>query len=216
MAFHRAMSVVMLLALVSVPNTAGAEEVTRDARIEATIPQSGNVMGVGFDSVWMMNLTTNKLIRIHPDDNSVTEIPILGTVGPFANAGLALGEGAVWVPDHGRSMIYKIDPKTNRVAKEIPGDLLGGGALGQEPRMASALARAPFGQSPTTKSCGEIPPRAVTKKQRFPYHPTARASSSPSAPSGSRGQETTNSIALIRPPTRSLRQSTSIPIRVPW
>lgn len=120
----------MLLALVSVPNTAGAEEVTRDARIEATIPQSGNVMGVGFDSVWMMNLATNKLIRIHPDDNSVTEIPILGTVGPFANAGLALGEGAVWVPDHGRSMIYKIDPKTNRVAKEIPGDLLGGGALG--------------------------------------------------------------------------------------
>ncbi len=83
MAFHRAVSVVMLLALVSAPNTAGAEEVPRDARIEATIPQSGNVMGVGFDSAWMMNLATNKLIRIHPDDNSVTEIPILGTVGPF-------------------------------------------------------------------------------------------------------------------------------------
>ena len=64
MAFHRAMSVVMLLALVSVATTVGAEEITRDARIEATIPQSGNVMGVGFDSVWMMSLTTNKLVRI--------------------------------------------------------------------------------------------------------------------------------------------------------
>ena len=48
MAFHRAVSVVMLLALISVTGTAGAEEVTRDVRIEATIPQSGNVMGVGF------------------------------------------------------------------------------------------------------------------------------------------------------------------------
>jgi streptogramin lyase len=132
------MSVVMLLALVSVANTAGAEEIVGDARIEATIPQTGNVMGVGFDSVWMMSLETKKLLRINPSDNSVTEIPILGTVGPFANAGLALGEGAVWVPDHGRSMIYKIDPKTNRVAKEIPGDLLGGGTLG--PRALDGIA----------------------------------------------------------------------------
>lgn len=36
-----------------------------------------------------------------------------------------MGEGAVWVPDTDRSMIYKIDPGTNRVAKEIPIDLLG-------------------------------------------------------------------------------------------
>jgi len=69
-----------------------------------------------------------KLIRIHPDDNSVTEIPIRGAVGPFADAGMALGEGAVWVPDHGRSMIYKIDPKANQVVREIPADSLGGGA----------------------------------------------------------------------------------------
>jgi virginiamycin B lyase len=124
--------------LVSVSTSVRADETTPEAHVEATIPQSGNVMGAGFDSVWMMNLATNKLIRIHPDDNSVTEIPILGTVGPFANAGLALGEGAVWVPDHGRSIIYKIDPKANQVAKEIPGDLLGGGALG--PRASDGIA----------------------------------------------------------------------------
>ena len=38
---------------------------------------------------------------------------------------MAVGEGAVWVPDTDRSMIYKIDPKTNQVAKEIPIDVLG-------------------------------------------------------------------------------------------
>ena len=54
MAFHRAMAVVMLLALASVATTVGAEETTREVRVEATIPQSGNVMGVGFDSLWMM------------------------------------------------------------------------------------------------------------------------------------------------------------------
>jgi len=73
----------------------------------------------------MMGLATKKLVRINPGDNSVTEIPILGAVGPFGNAGLVLGEGAVWLPDHGRSMIYKIDPQTNRVAREIPADFLG-------------------------------------------------------------------------------------------
>ena len=46
--------------------------------------------------------------------------PDLRPVGRFARAGLAVGEGAVWLPDHGRSMIYKIDPGTNRVVMEIP------------------------------------------------------------------------------------------------
>jgi virginiamycin B lyase len=120
MAFHRAMSVAMLLALVSVTTTVGGEETTREARVEATIPQPGFVMATGFDSVWMMNLATDKLIRINSSDNSVTEFSIPGVVGRFARAGLAVGEGAVWLPDHGRSMIYKIDPVANRVAMEIP------------------------------------------------------------------------------------------------
>jgi len=126
MTFHRALSVVMLLALASVTSASGAEETAREVRIEATIPQSGNVMGVGFDSLWMMSLTTKKLVRINPDDNSVRDIAITGAVGPFFYAGMAVGEGAVWLPDAGRSMIYKIDPRTNQVAKEIQADLLGG------------------------------------------------------------------------------------------
>jgi len=95
MAFLKTMSVVMLLALVSVADTAEAEEATRDARIERTISQSGNVMGVGFDSVWMMSLETKKLIRINPGDNSVTEILIAGVGGVFSGAGMAVGEAAI-------------------------------------------------------------------------------------------------------------------------
>jgi virginiamycin B lyase len=116
----------MLLALASVTIAVGADETTREAHVEAAIPQPGNVMAVGFDSLWMMGLTTNKLVRINPGDNSVTEIPISGAVGPFYYSGMAVGEGAVWLPDIERSMIYKIDPMTTRVVKEIPSDLIGG------------------------------------------------------------------------------------------
>jgi virginiamycin B lyase len=141
MAFHRAMPIVMLLALVSVTTTTiRAEETTREARVEAVIPQSGNVMGVGFGSLWMMSLATNKLVRINPDDSSVTEIAIAGAVGPFPYTGMAVGEGAVWLPDAGRSMIYKIDPGTNRVAKEIPADLIGSGGTFGAGKDAIAVA----------------------------------------------------------------------------
>ena len=123
MTFHRAIAVVMLLTLASVTTTVGAEETVREAWVEATI--SGNVMGVGFDSLWMMSLTTNKLVRINPGDNSATEIPLTGAGISFSGAGMAVGEGAIWVPDTDRSMIYKIDPRTNQVAMPIPIDLLG-------------------------------------------------------------------------------------------
>jgi len=75
------------MALASVA-TAGAEGTIRDARVETTLPQAGTVMGVGFDSLWMMNTTTNKLVRISTDDNSVTEIPINGAFGPFWASGM--------------------------------------------------------------------------------------------------------------------------------
>lgn len=49
MAFHRAKSVVMLLAPASIATTVGAEETVADARIEATIPRFGYFIGVGVD-----------------------------------------------------------------------------------------------------------------------------------------------------------------------
>jgi len=126
MAFHRTISVVMLLALASTSTTAVADETNRETHVEATLPQAGTVMVAGFGSLWMMSTATNRLVRIHPGDNSVTEIPISGAVGPFWASGMAVGDDGIWVPDIERSMIYKIDPLTNQVAKEIPADLVGG------------------------------------------------------------------------------------------
>jgi streptogramin lyase len=83
-------------------------------------------MGVAFNALWMMSLATNKLVRIDSADNSVTEIPINGALGPFWSSGLTVGEGGIWVPDLERSVIYKIDPQINQVVKEIPADLVGG------------------------------------------------------------------------------------------
>ena len=123
MVSHRAISVVLLLALASDATTSGAQEIMPEARVEATIPSAGNAMAVGFDSVWTMNLETRELARIHPGDNSVTETPIAGAVGGFDQSGIAAGEGAVWVPDSGRGMLYKIDPRTNQVVKKLPADL---------------------------------------------------------------------------------------------
>ena len=70
----------MLLTLASVTTTVGAEETIREVRVEATIPQSGNVMVVGFDSLWMMSMTTSKLVRINPDDNRPRKFPSLEQV----------------------------------------------------------------------------------------------------------------------------------------
>jgi hypothetical protein len=167
------MSAVLLLALVSVSTTVGAEEITREARIEATIPQSGNVMGVGFNSVWMMDLTTKKLVRINPGDNSVTEIPIAGVGSEFSGAGMAVGEAAIWLPDTDRSMIYKIDPSPNRVAKEIAIDPVG--AVGIPMRSGIAAGEGAVWAISSNDELRRYSAGGGSRKRRFPCHPAVRA-----------------------------------------
>ena len=101
---------------------AAAEDLAGGLSVEATIPRSGDFMGFGFDSLWMMSGTV--LIRVNPSDNSVVEIPVAGAVGRYR--GVAIGEQAVWVPDTGGKTIYKIDPQTNQIALKIPAELSGG------------------------------------------------------------------------------------------
>ena len=99
--------------------------------LEATIPRAGFDLAFGFDSLWMMS--GERLVRVNPADNSVIDIDI-----PLGDAalslpeivrfrGIAIGEGAVWVPDIGGSVIHKIDPRTNALVMTIPTDIFGGG-----------------------------------------------------------------------------------------
>ena len=97
---------------------ADAEDPARHLRAETVIPQRGDNLCVGFDSVWMMN--DQNLTRIALADNAVTEIPIAGATGRWRR--IAIGEGAVWVADNVSQSIYKIDPQTNRVVITIPAD----------------------------------------------------------------------------------------------
>jgi hypothetical protein len=73
----------------------------------------------------------------------VTGIPVCEISGVFS--GTALGEGAIWVPDAGRAIIHKIDPKTNQVVREVAAGLperATGIAAGEGSRWAITSARA--------------------------------------------------------------------------
>lgn len=106
-----------------------------DLTVEVTIPRSGYAMAYGFDSLWMMS--NGRLARVHSADNSVIDIDIPGgeSGGGLADAdkyrGIAIGEGAVWIPDVGNSVIYKVDPQSNKVVLTIPTFIVGSaGSIG--------------------------------------------------------------------------------------
>jgi DNA-binding beta-propeller fold protein YncE len=93
-----------------------AEELPIDKlEVQAKIPHQGDFIAFGFGSLWMMS--GGKMIRVNATDNSVTEIKIAGAVGDYR--GIAVGEGAVWVPDSGSKTIYKLDPSTNSVVMQL-------------------------------------------------------------------------------------------------
>ena len=86
--------------------------------VQATISHGGDFMAFGFDSLWMMSGAT--MIRVNPADNSVTEIKVDGALGTYR--GIAVGEGAIWIPDTGSKTIYKLDPVTNSVVMKFKVD----------------------------------------------------------------------------------------------
>ena len=100
---------------------------TTEITIEATIDRGGDFVGFGFGSLWMMS--GRNLIQIEASDNSVTDTPIEGVAGSFR--GIAIGEGAVWIPNVGSMTIFKFDPDAKRVTLKIAADLWGSeGSIG--------------------------------------------------------------------------------------
>jgi streptogramin lyase len=125
-----------MLALIPVAQAASAEPppVPGELRVEATIPRGGFSMAFGFDALWMMS--DGRLVRVDPADNAVTDIDLPAGNGLMA-AGidqyrdLAVGEGAVWVPEMASSTIHKVDPSTREVVLSIRSDMFGSpGSIG--------------------------------------------------------------------------------------
>lgn len=114
---------------------AQAQQTPTPLTIQETIPRDGFAMAFGFDSLWMMS--GERLIRVSAADNSVAEIEIpvhenaamLMAIDKYRD--LAVGEGAVWVPDMASSTVYKVDPATNSVVLAVETDIFGGeGSIG--------------------------------------------------------------------------------------
>ena len=113
----------------------GDQIAARPYEIQATIPRAGYAMAFGFGSLWMMS--EGRLVRVNAKDNSVIDIEIpKGEGGAMLSdadkyRGIAIGEGAVWIPDVGNSVIYKIDPQSNAVVLTIPTFIVGAaGSIG--------------------------------------------------------------------------------------
>ena len=73
-------------------------------------------MGFGFDSLWMMS--HGRLARVSAANNGVVDIDVEGAKGDYR--GIAVGEGAIWIPDAGANSLYKVDPATNAVVGKFP------------------------------------------------------------------------------------------------
>jgi virginiamycin B lyase len=83
------------------------------------IPKGGGSVGFGFDAFWVAS--SGRLTRIGSDGHGMAETLLASNGGPCRE--IAVGEGAVWVPDCGRGVIYKVDPASLRVKLQIDTDM---------------------------------------------------------------------------------------------
>ena len=109
----------VLLSCLAAPAAPATEVPAKPLVIEAKIPRPGDYIRCAFGSVWMMSGA--KLVRVNPADNTFTDTMLKGIQGPFR--GIAMGEGALWLPDVGTGMIHRFDPTSNAVTLSFPAKL---------------------------------------------------------------------------------------------
>jgi virginiamycin B lyase len=120
LSISRPLTGALAIALLAVPTSIIRAETLlladSELAIEAKFPTTVYWLAYGFDAIWGMQ--RDALVRIDPADNSTTKIKLEGYRG--RNRGIAVGEGAIWIPDTGSHQIYKIDPTTYEVMLVIP------------------------------------------------------------------------------------------------
>ena len=81
--------------------------------------QNGDTVGFGFGAFWIAS--SGRLTKIDASSGASSTIVLDVSGGPCRDIGI--GEGAVWVPDCGKGVIYKVDPLTDKIALTIPVDM---------------------------------------------------------------------------------------------
>lgn len=105
------------------------QNVPVDLNIEMTIPKAAASMAFAYGALWTMH--DGRMLRIDGASGEITEIAIPGRENALLimeldrYRGIAVGEGAVWLPDMASSSIFKIDPATNTVTLTIATDIFG-------------------------------------------------------------------------------------------
>lgn len=106
-----------------------------ELRIQAILPEPSSHMAFGFDALWTMS--DGMMLRVNAANNGITEIAVPGSDNALMlmeldrNRGIAVGEGAIWLPDMASSSVMKIDPARNEVVMTIPTDIFGSsGSIG--------------------------------------------------------------------------------------
>jgi virginiamycin B lyase len=114
----RNVAVVAWMILASLSSISNSEEANPAVHLEADIAKSCYSARTGFGSLWVSS--GDELDRVEFRDNSVRRIPVKDLQAWHSS--LAVGENAVWLGD-ARATIYKVDPQTEQVIKEIPVNL---------------------------------------------------------------------------------------------
>jgi virginiamycin B lyase len=118
----------LVVALLFIPSLVAAQE-PASLTLVRSVERSAFSVAAGFDALWAFG--DSRLARVDPASGAVNEVPLPVDPGlVMIERGLAVGEGAVWVPDTVSSTIFRIDPVSLQV-NAIPTDIFGGrGSIG--------------------------------------------------------------------------------------